>query len=504
MGLSFPLYYRPRPYQAELHAMWRKYRTGIAVFPRQSGKDVAGSMEMCEARLKRPKTTGVYIAPDRPSIKNILWDKTYFDKASNQHVKMLQDNVPKSEVKWGNTALEGVFTNESRLKLEGYFQSGKDNNGVGTSFQDYFFTELSLFGKEDPIPRLMPIITSGEENGDPKRLMAVATPRGKRKNPLWLLMESIKNDPKAKVLIRTIDDLNEIMKKNGLPPVRSQQQLELDKDTYLRRFGNSRMFEQEYYVSFEEMDAAAVYGEALSKMIAERRTERFNLNPQYPVYVAFDIGSAGKHSDATAWIAFQWYNNKLFLYDCGEGHGKALPEYVDDLQAKRYFHQISHLILPWDANHHEVSIRETPADMMRARFPNVAVLARGTNIYTVKGLPTGDDSDRITMIQQVRLALYNTYVNGLDDNEKLNLQLLSGPNCDRVIDCMENYKYAYDNKKQEWTQYPVHDQYSHIMDALRTVVQATKDMDFFGAPYDPTGGTTKAPDKYEQDWKGAW
>jgi len=94
------------------------------------------------------------------------------------------------------------------------------------------------------------------------------------------------------------------------------------------------MFEQEYHCSFEEMDAAAVYGEALMKMISEKRIEDFNLHIGHPVYVMFDIGASGIHSDATSWIAFQWFNNKLFLYDSGEGHGKAVPEYVDDLRAK--------------------------------------------------------------------------------------------------------------------------------------------------------------------------
>src|SRR5690606_31417902 len=150
-----------------------------------------------------------------------------------------------------------------------------------------------------------------------KRLMAVSTPRGKRNDPLWKLMETIEGMPDAQVIIRTIDDLNEMMRKAGLPPVRSEANLEKDKDMYLRRFGNTRMFEQEFYCSFDEMDAAAVYGEALTRLIKDRRNEKFNLMPNHPVYVSFDIGAAGYHSDATSWIAFQWVNNKLFLYDCG-------------------------------------------------------------------------------------------------------------------------------------------------------------------------------------------
>lgn len=480
--------------------MWRTKRVGVAVLPRQSGKDVSMSMEQIDYMLKTPKTTGVYVAPDTPSVREILWDKTYYDIESSQYLQLLQDNVPTTLVDWKNTVLEGRFQNKSVMKLKGYYQSGRDANGVGTSYQQYAFTELSLFTREDPIPRIRPILSVETEK---KRLMAVSTPRGKRNNPLWLLMKEIDGMKDSQVIIRTIDDLNEMMRNAGLPPVRSQESLEQDKESYLRRFGNSRMFEQEFYCSFDEMDAAAVYGEALTKLRSEHRDERFNLDPNHPVYVAFDIGSSGRHSDATAWIAFQWFNNKLFLYDCGEGHGMALPEYVDVLQQKPWFNKLAYIILPWDGAHHETAVNTTPADMMRQRFPNVAVLAKGTNIWTVKGMPTGNNSDIITMVQQVRMALYNTYINGRTDEQKKELAWAGAPNADRVLECMENYKYAYNNSLQQWSEHPVHDKYSHMMDALRYVIQATKELDFFGGSlFDTT--RKSSTDSYVDDWKGYW
>ena len=484
--LQFPRYYVPRPYQQELHAMWRNKRIGVAVYPRQSGKDVAMGMEMVSGLLRTPKMTGVYVAPDTPAVRDILWDKTYFDPEIQQHLQLLQDNVPGELVEWKNTRLEGRFQNKSVLKLQGFYQSGRDSNGVGTSFQRYAFTELSLFTREDPIPRIQPILSVETEE---KKLLAVSTPRGKRQNPLWQLMKTVDGMKDAQVMIRTIDDLNEMMVRQGLDPIRSEEMLERDKEMYLRRFGNSRMFEQEYYCSFEEMDAAAVYGEALSKLLSERRDASFNLNPNHPVYDAFDIGSSGRHSDATAWIAFQWYNNKLFIYDCGEGHGKALPEYVDILQAKPWFSKLSYIILPWDGEHHETAVNTTPADMMRMRFPNVAVLAKGTNIWTVRGIPNSQNADTITMVQQVRMQLYNTYINRV--------------NCDWVFECLENYKYAYNQKLQEWSPFPLHDKYSHMMDALRYVIQATKELDFFGGNlYDSSAHA--ATDSYVDDWSGVW
>ena len=475
--------------------MWRTKRYGFAVLPRQSGKDVAASMEQCDARLRTPKTTGVYISLNNPMIRDILWDKTYLDPVSKQFIRGLADNVPADQVAWKNTVMEGRFKNESRLKLQGYFQSGQDTSGVGTAFQDYTITELALFFREDPIPRLMPIL---DNENEPKRLMAVSTPRGKRKNPLWLAMESLRGNPQAQIIIRTIDDLNEQMKRAGLPPVRTQEQLEMTREGYRKRFGNDRMFEQEYYVSFEEMDAAAVYGEAYMKMVAEQRVLIFNLNAGHPVYVAFDIGSSGQHSDATAWVAFQWINGRLFIYDCGEGHGKALPEYIDVLQTKHYFNQIAQIILPWDGEHHEKAVNTTPADMMRQRFPRVSVLAKSNKVYKIPGSRQGD-YDIITDIQQSRLALYNTIVHG-----NLNEGATDVGNCQWFLECLENYKYEFNSKLQVWTDKPLHDKHSNMMDAYRYAVQATKELDFFGGQFFEQGGTPTKSVDYAEDWTGVW
>lgn len=467
--------------------MWQSKRYGIAVLPRQSGKDVAASMEQCSTRLKVPKTTGVYISLSNPMIRDILWDKTYIDPESGEYIMGLHDNVPSDQVEWKGTVMEGRFANKSRLKLQGYFQSGQDKSGVGTSFQDYTITELALFGKEDPIPRLTPILENRAEN---KRLMVVSTPRGMRKNPLWQLMESMKDNPEAQVIVRTIEDLNHMMTRAGLAPVLTQEELERIRDTYLKRFGNDRMFEQEYYCSFEEMDAAAVYGEAYMKLLAEGRSMIFNLSGGHPVYVVFDIGSSGMHSDATSWIAFQYINGRKYLYDCGEGHGKALPEYVDVLREKHWFNQIAQIILPWDGDHHEKAVNTTPADMMRQKFSNVAVLAKSNKVYKIAGSRQGD-YDLVTDIQQTRMNLYNT--------------VLHSENCDWLAECLENYKYEYNHKLQEWSSKPLHDKYSHMMDALRYADQATKELEFFGGRFfEQSGGQPTGAVDYTEDWSDVW
>ena len=68
---------------------------------------------------------------------------------------------------------------------------------------------------------------------------------------------------------------------------------------------------------------------------------------------------------------------------------------------------------------------------------------------------------------------------------------------------MENYKYEFSAKLQEWSDRPVHDRYSHMMDALRYVVQATKEVDFFNDEFFDTGKTVQVT-SYTDDWSGVW
>ena len=480
---QFPRFYRPRPYQAELHSMWQRKKFGVAVLPRQSGKDMSAVMEQVNARLKHPKTTGVYIGLNTPSIKRIIWNKTYYDPQAQQMIYALKDNVPAQDVKWGNTSLEANFTNGSNLLMQGYFDPSKGTTGVGESAQDYTITEFALFHRGDPWQVLEPIVTN-ENVGYSNRLMAVSTPRGKSaNNPLWSFMKSMEHRNDYELYLRTIDDLNEIMRRYSLAPVKSEEELEKSRDSYMRKFGNARLFEQEYYCSFELMDQAGVYAEAQEKIMSDGRYIDFNLNPAHPVYVTFDIGSAGKHSDATSWVVWQWYNGTLYLYDCGEGHGTPLAQYVDVLQPKPYFGQIASMIVPWDAEMHNAAISQTPADMLRARFPHVDVLAKSMRVH--RGV--GQAVDEITDIQATRMQLYNTVIHKT--------------NCVELWDHMSEFKYEFNHKLQEWSNKPLHDKHSHMMDAVRYTVQTTREIEFFGGRHSQQDSSS---DYAGKAWAGVW
>jgi hypothetical protein len=72
-----------------------------------------------------------------------------------------------------------------------------------------------------------------------------------------------------------------------------------------------------------------------------------------------------------------------------------------------------------------------------------------------------------------------------------------------LLECLENYKYEFSLKLQQWTEKPLHDRHSHMMDALRYVVQATRELEFFNGSFFDVPGSSTSSD-YIQDWEGVW
>ena len=75
--------------------------------------------------------------------------------------------------------------------------------------------------------------------------------------------------------------------------------------------------------------------------------------------------------------------------------------------------------------------------------------------------------------------------------------------CQWLMECLENFKYEFNTKLQMWSDKPLHNKYSHMMDALRYAVQATSELDFFEGQFFDVGSTSRVMD-YTEDWSGVW
>ena len=82
--------------------------------------------------------------------------------------------------------------------------------------------------------------------------------------------------------------------------------------------------------------------------------------------------------------------------------------------------------------------------------------------------------------------------------------IIHSENCEWLLECLENYKYEYNSRLQMWTEQPLHDKHSHMMDALRYVVQAIKELDFFNGQFFDIVGQPQQAVNYVEDWSGVW
>ena len=92
--LQFPRYYVPRPYQQELHAMWRNKRIGVAVYPRQSGKDVAMGIgsHVDTGHLRSSQQAANHLHAHSDILARLSWVDRYTDTLVPPHsVEFLSD-----------------------------------------------------------------------------------------------------------------------------------------------------------------------------------------------------------------------------------------------------------------------------------------------------------------------------------------------------------------------------------------------------------------------------
>jgi hypothetical protein len=216
----------------------------------------------------------------------------------------------------------------------------------------------------------------------------------------------------------------------------------------IRTYGNDALFRQENYCDFTAVNAGLVY-RGIEQLVNEGRLCRLNLEPNKPVYVAFDIASKGKESDSTAAVIFQYVNHRMLIFDCFEARGISLVQAVEELAKRDYFNLIRWGILPWDSERSASS--ETPIEEARRMFPNI-------NWHAL-------EKERVDRgIQLVREQLPNMVINSA--------------RCDYLVECFNNYEYKRIERWDDWSPKPVHNRYSHMMDALRYAVMGINEMQY--------------------------
>ena len=453
-----PRFYQPWPHQQR--AWSGDIPFYFKLWCRQAGKDTDDIQYELNQAWKNPGTLSCYVGLDNVWIRSNIFEKLI----DGRHH---WDDYPEEYCKHLDTKREIVMTNnpkdlaEAKIRFVGFLN---DDNLIGSSYDRWTVSEASLY-KSSAFQFVRPIWDRKLALGVPFSVSFNGTPRG-MSNVFYDLLRVYTgvDDPeefpglhevngvKCFVDKVTIEDL--LVPDQEHPGqyrrLYTEDDIERLKDSYLREFGNLNFYYQENYVDFRTVNAGLVY-QGIEELDKDGRYCKFALDTSRPVYVAFDIGSKGKVTDATSGIVFQYYNNQMMVYDIYEARSKSLVECVAELSNRPYFNNIRMGILPWDSERSASS--NTPIEEAREQFPSITWHA-----LSKESLERG--------IMLVRRMIPNTIIN----SEK----------CEYLMTCFRGYEYERLEKQNDWSAKPKHNVFSHMMDAMRYAVMGINEIEYLG------------------------
>lgn len=473
--IKIPRFYVPRPYQqrAWQRRLSNRYNYYIKLWPRQVGKD-SDDIEFClYDAYHNPGTQTAYVGLDNKWVGTNIFNK-YIDG------RRFWSDYPENQIAVRDTQKEVTFTNnpdgvaEARVKFIG-FQN--DQAMIGSSYDRFYISEASLYG-QNAFQFIEPIWENKLALGENLRVYINGTPRGMQnvytqmiqnytgeKDPEAFAGEHMVGQYRTYVDRLTIDDIMVPDGEGGWRRLYDEAWIERMKQRYMDAYGNLNLFNQEFYCDFTTVNSGLVY-QGFEQMQRQGRVTDFNLDTSQPVYVAFDISSKEKITDATVGLVYQFIGNKTMIFDMIEVRGMALVQVVSQLSTKDYWQYIRVGFLPWDADRSASS--ETPIEEARRMFPSITWHAL--------------EKERIDRgIQVVREAMPNMYIHR--------------DNCRRLCESLEAYEYKRLEKQDDWSAVPYHNWASHACDALRYACMGLQEMEYLGLPMD--GSRRRMPDRYE-------
>ena len=191
-------------------------------------------------------------------------------------------------------------------------------------------------------------------------------------------------------------------------------------------------YRQEFECSFDAAVEGSYYGQIINKLEDDNHIQGIPRDDICRTVTAWDLGMG----DSTSiWVA-QIAGSEIRLIDYYENHGVGLDNYVKWLRDNDY-HKAEH-ILP-----HDVQVRELGTGKSRLEVLQDA----GLEIRVAPRMSVDDG------IQAVRRLLPRCWFNV--------------PKVQIGLNCLRNYRRAYDEKRKIFFERPLHDWSSHGSDAFR-------------------------------------
>lgn len=410
--------FQPRSYQIPIVDALenKKYKRILAILPRRAGKDVVAWNLIIRAAIRK-QAVYYYILPTYSQARKVIWDSIM-----SNSMRFLDFIPPELIDSTNSSEMKVRLTNGSIIQLVG---SDNVDSLVGSNPAGVVYSEYAL---QDPkaYQLLRPILVYNQGF-----MIFISTPRGK--NHLWELYNIAQNSSEWFCTKLTVNDTGHI-------PL---SEIEKERAEGLM---SEDLIAQEYYTDFNVGIEGSYYSRYIEKLRLRRQIGEVPWTPEFRVHTAWDLGVR----DSTSIIFFQVAGMTIRIIDYYENSKQGLEHYVKILDGKADAgYQYGKHFAP-----HDIAVTEWGTGLTRlekARHLGIKFETMRDSVgKMVSVLPNISLEDGI---ECVRTTLPKCWI----DEEK----------CSKLLDCLENYRQEYDEKKRVYKNTPLHNWASNGADAMR-------------------------------------
>jgi hypothetical protein len=388
-----------RGWQRDAATKLERHRFTVLLVHRRAGKTVLACLWLLQQGLEHRDSVCAYIAPQRDQAKRIAMEL------------LVRNAPPGTEV--NRSELKLTLPNGTRIYLLG---TDRDN---GDSIRGMGIIAAVLDEVADIAPYAWEaVVRPALADTGEGRALIIGTPRG-RVGLFWRLWQDGQKLPGWVTGRYTAEE-------TGALPA---QEL-----AAMRREMSPAKYEQELLCSWDAATEGAYWATEVAEAVAAGRVARVPHDPAAPVILSMDLG----YSDATSVWAWQLVGRELRALWWEEWQNVALPRVWSDIRAQHPTWNIGAVILPHDAEHHDLSNGRTRAGILAEL---------GAKVVQAPNLPIRDG------IEAVRTVLPQVYW----DQE----------GCGEGLEYLRQYRAEYVENRQVYQLKPRHDFTSHAADSVR-------------------------------------
>lgn len=328
-------------------------------------------------------------------------------------------NIAWDYAKYYSNPIPGIKINESELRID--YPNGARFRLFGADNYDtmrgLYFDAVVLDEPADFPVSAWPTVIRPALSDRKGRATFIGTPKGK--NEFWETYEMARKDDSWYCAMHKASETGYV---------------DADELLEAKKIMGEDRYEQEFECSFEAAITGAYYATEMKAASNEGRITNVRYDKSMGVTVSFDLGIG----DSTALVFAQYApNGEIRIIDYYESSGVGLDHYAKVLQEKPYVYD--QFILP-----HDVQVKELGTGKSRLEtLDNLGI--RPIEIAPKLRVDDG--------IQAARSMLDRCWFD--EDNTT------------RLVECLRQYRRAYDEKGKAWRSNPLHDWTSHGADSFR-------------------------------------